>query len=194
MSVCFCPFLSMLRFSLWDEFYNMKTFNFNYISFSPFFSLHSRLNRNKLQFLPELLFQSNPKLGRLWVHLSCFSISPSSDPTFLNSPVSRWLSLHRSLSALFCLFWCVTWSIWKHGHGAMSELSSGLRVQVPRQVTQCRSVLLSRGEKECVCQMCACVRVCAVLRGESAPGVNVLLGPVRNFYSGIWSFPRVFRV
>uniref|UniRef100_A0A7N6FDY6 Slit homolog 3 (Drosophila) n=1 Tax=Anabas testudineus TaxID=64144 RepID=A0A7N6FDY6_ANATE len=30
-----------------------------------FFSLRSRLNRNKLQFLPELLFQSNPKLGRL---------------------------------------------------------------------------------------------------------------------------------
>uniref|UniRef100_A0A4W6FA11 Slit homolog 3 (Drosophila) n=1 Tax=Lates calcarifer TaxID=8187 RepID=A0A4W6FA11_LATCA len=34
-------------------------------SFSPSVSLCSRLNRNKLQFLPELLFQSNPKLGRL---------------------------------------------------------------------------------------------------------------------------------
>lgn len=31
----------------------------------------------------------------------------------------------------------------------------GLRVQVPRQVTQCCSVLLLRGEKECVC-VCVC--------------------------------------
>lgn len=53
-----------------DDFYNMKPFNFLFQSSS--FSLYSRLNRNKLQFLPELLFQSNPKLGRLWVHLSRF--------------------------------------------------------------------------------------------------------------------------
>ncbi|KAM7389130.1 hypothetical protein PAMP_023124 [Pampus punctatissimus] len=32
-----------------------------------------RLNRNKLQFLPELLFQSNPKLGRLPIGVSTLS-------------------------------------------------------------------------------------------------------------------------
>lgn len=57
---------------------------------------------------------------------------------------------------------------------------------------RCHSAALcSRGEvKRSVC-MCVCARF---LRGESVPGANVLLGPVRNFYSGIWSFPRAFRV
>lgn len=96
----------------------------------------SRLNRNKLQVLPELLFQSNPKLGRLWVHLSYISILPSRAHT---------------LPATFHLFWCVTWSIrMDGGRGAVSELLSGLRVANPlAMVTQCCSVLPWRGEKEC---------------------------------------------
>lgn len=52
------------------------------------------------------------------------------------------------------------------------------------QVTQCRSVLPTR----------VSVFVCLILRGERLPGVNVMLGPVRNFYSGVQSFPRVLRV
>lgn len=92
---------------------------------------------------------------------------------------------HHPLFPSSSIFWCVTWSIWKHGHGAMSELLSGLRVQVPLQVTQCRSVLLSRGRKK----KCVCV----ILRGRSVSEVNVLLGAVWNFYSGVWSFPRDFR-
>ena len=78
----------------------------------------------------------------------------------------------------------------------MSVLLSGLRVQVPCQVTQCCSVLLVRGEKECACQIyvcvCRCVRI--ILRGESVPGVNVFLGLVRNFYMGVLTFPRVLGV
>lgn len=73
-----------------------------------FFVSCSRLNRNKLQVLPELLFQSNPKLGRLWVHFNFSSTFPS--------PICLWLSVTLSvcLSSVFWLFWCVTWSVWKH--------------------------------------------------------------------------------
>lgn len=74
-----------------DDFYNMKPFNFLFQSSS--FSLYSRLNRNKLQFLPELLFQSNPKLGRLWVHLSrffhLFVQRPHFPPPALSVPFSN---------------------------------------------------------------------------------------------------------
>lgn len=64
------------------------------------------------------------------------------------------LQLSRPSLPPFMLFLCldvVTWSIWKHGHGAVSGLLSGLRVQVLCQVSQRRSVLLLRGEKEHVC-------------------------------------------
>lgn len=162
---------SQFLFSLWGwEFY---IFYINYIYIFLFFSPCSRLNRNKLQFLPELLFQSNPKLGRLWVHLSFFF--PSLHPVILLHPTlpslssSITISLPVALSLpFFCLFWCVTWSIWKHSHGAMAELLSGLKVQVLRQVTQCCSVLLSRGEKECVSDVCACVCVHGFKRWKCA--------------------------
>lgn len=165
--------------------------------FLPFFSsqrhvfLHfpssispcSRLNRNKLQFLPELLFQSNPKLGRLWVHFDFlfFSSSPHSW-SLSDSPPSFRFPFCAALDVLRDPFENTT---------MVSEVLSWLRVRVSRQVTQCRSVLLSRVEKGSECQMCAFVWVCLILRGESVPAVNVLLGLVWNFYSGILSFPRV---
>lgn len=40
------------------------------------------------------------------------------------SEFSQPFHLSPTPSALFRLFWCVTWSTWKHGHGAVSELLS----------------------------------------------------------------------
>lgn len=94
----------------------------------------------------------------------------------------------------FCFPFCAAFDVLRdpfENTTMVSEVLSWSRVQVSRQVTQCRSVLLSRVEKGSECQMCAFVWVCLILRGESVPAVNVLLGLVWNFYSGILSFPRV---
>lgn len=66
-----------------------------------FLSPCSRLNRNKLQFLPELLFQSNPKLGRVWVQDFIFPSMIS----FLYSQCYS-LSLMCHLILLKTRLWC----------------------------------------------------------------------------------------
>lgn len=69
--------------------------------FHPF--LTRRLNKNKLQVLPELLFQSTPKLTRLWVAFICI--------LYLVSCLA-WVS--RTLWLLPCVYaiWCLRGNVW----------------------------------------------------------------------------------
>ena len=150
-----------MSFTMWS------LFNVRRIS-SPFFffPLRSRLNRNKLQFLPELLFQSNPKLGRLWVHLSCFSIPPSSDflkplpsllsdslpsPTLSASLLMCYVIRFENTATVRCQnFHPQGWGFKSHARWHSAALCS---CQEVKESVRVRCVWL------CVC-VCVCVCVC----------------------------------
>lgn len=127
-----------------------------------FFSPCSRVNRNKLQVLPELLFQSNPKLGRLWVHRSCFlffffsSVPPDTLPS---STLPSLPSTFYALSVSWCCYviHLKTWSRCSVGAFIRVEGSSPLPgVTAPL----CAPVERWKRARLCVWPLLQEVRVC----------------------------------
>lgn len=176
-------FMGCLPF--WGLYLRFIKWNHLNVTIFPFICPSSRINRNKLLFLPELLFQSNPKLGRLWVHLSRFSISPSQSPAFLSGSLPLSLSPSPFLSSFHVL------------HDPFEN----------KATVQCQNFdpgggfkSLSRWHSAALCpcgevKRSVCMCVCAQFK-EVKVGLERMfcldLGGI--FIWGIWSFPRSFGV
>lgn len=174
--LCFCLFLLMLRFPFSNCFTSTKTFFF----FSLLFSMQSS-EQKQTPVSPGASLPVQPQTRTtvstpfLFFHLH---IQRSYAPLWLSLIT---LSLSPFLSLLMC--YTIHLKTWPRCNVRTSIQVEGSSPAPGDTVPLCAPV--ERWKKKCVRM---------ILEGKSVPEVNVLFGPVRNFYSGVRSFPRVFRV